>query len=148
MCQERGATSIADIDYGKGYAAAMVHWGSFVKALDYLKSTLDMHVVLIAHSHLVMVNNPEGDDYHQHAPKLHTQPAALLNELCDEVFFAAPKVYTREVDAGFAKKGKATGGDQRVIRTRLGPFCIAKSRLKMPSEIPLEWAAYAQYFPK
>ena len=60
-------------------------------------------------------------------------------EWCDEVFFAT---YSTTTDP---KKVKNITSPERVMRTCEGPTHVAKNRLGMPYELPLEWAAYDYY---
>ena len=45
------------------------------------------------------------------------------------------------------KKTKGTGTGERIIRTTERPAHVAKNRLNLPDELPLDWTAYAQYLP-
>jgi hypothetical protein len=73
----------------------------------------------------------------------------MIQEWCDEVLFASFRVNTRTEEAGFGKERKlAVGGKDRYIRTNESASCIAKNRLGLPSELPMDWDAYAAYVKK
>ena len=45
------------------------------------------------------------------------------------------------------KKTKGVGTGERVLRTTERPAHMAKNRLNLPDELPLDWRAYAEHFP-
>ena len=107
-----------------------------------------MTVILIAHAKIERFENPETESYDRYVPRLHKYARAVVQEWCDEVLFATYKVYTKVTDEGFnRKKAKGMGSGERVIRTTERPAHLAKNRLNLPDELPLDWPAYAQYIP-
>jgi hypothetical protein len=55
-------------------------------------------------------------------------------------------VATRQSDEGFERKrSRGIGTGERIIRTVERPSHVAKNRLNLPDEMPLEWSAYAQH---
>lgn len=146
VCGEKGWKNIEDAGYGKGYTAAVGPWQKLLAGLDYLREHRNMGVVLLAHARIEKYENPETDSYDRYSPRLNKHASAIIQEWCDEVFFACYKVYTREVDEGFNRKAaKAIGGDERIIRTAEKPFAVAKNRLGMPDEVEMSWQVYQQY---
>ena len=78
---------------------------------------------------------------------MHKLASALIQEWCDEVLFAGYRVHTKETDEGFGRKGtKGVGTGERILRTCERPAHVAKSRLNLPSELPLDWQEYAERF--
>lgn len=147
VCKERGVSSIEDIGYGRGYTFALEPWRKVLDGLSALRNERDMHIVLIAHSKIERFQNPETDSYDRFVPRLHRLASALIQEWSDEVLFACFKVFTKQTDEGFDRKrtqGISTG--ERILRTTERPSHIAKNRLGLPDELPLDWEAYAQYF--
>lgn len=146
VCKEKGVKHIDDVGYGKGYTAALGSWNKLLAALDYLREHRGTTIVLLAHAKVEKYENPETDAYDRYSPRLNKHASAIIQEWCDEVFFACYKVYTRESDAGFNRKvTKALGGDERIIRTAEKPFAVAKNRLGMPDEVEMSWLVYSQY---
>jgi hypothetical protein len=103
-----------------------------------------MTVVLIAHAKIEKFENPETVPYDRYSPRLHKLASALVQEWADEVLFATYKVHTIKVDEGFNKakhNGVSTG--ERIIRTVERPAHVAKNRLGLPEEIPLDYRVFA-----
>ena len=147
VCRTRGVSSIEDIGYAKGYAFAMGHWREFLEGLSALRNDRGMTVVLLAHSKIERFENPETESYDRYVPRLHKSASHLIQEWCDEVLFATYKVYVKQTEEGFGRKrvhGIGTG--ERILRTTERPAHMAKNRLGLPDEIPLDWNAYAQHW--
>jgi hypothetical protein len=107
-----------------------------------------MNIILLGHSKLELVKNPEGSEYHRYAPDLWTNArgegtGAMIQEWCDEVLFAQFRTYTTEEGKGPNKRTLAVGGKDRVIRTSESATAMAKNRIGLPAELPMDWSAYA-----
>jgi hypothetical protein len=147
VCRKRQVDSIEDIGFAKGYSFALTHWREFLAGLDALRLERGMAVVLLAHARIERFENPETDTYDRYVPRLHKLASQIVQEWCDEVLFATYKVYTKAVDEGFnRKKAKGVGSGERVLRTTERPAHMAKNRLNLPDELPLNWRAYAEHF--
>lgn len=148
VCKKRMVESIEDIGYAKGYTFALTQWRQVLEGLSALRNDRRMTVILIAHAKIERFENPETESYDRYVPRLHKSARAVVQEWCDEVLFATYKVYTKVTDEGFnRKKAKGMGSGERVIRTTERPAHLAKNRLNLPDELPLDWNAYAQYIP-
>jgi hypothetical protein len=142
VCRQRSVENIEDIGYGKGYVFALTSWREFLTGLDALRNDRGMTVVLIAHSRIERFENPETDSYDRYVPRLHKLASQIIQEWCDEVLFATYKVYTKQTDEGFSrKKTKGIGTGERVLYTTERPSHVAKNRLGLPDELPLDWHA-------
>lgn len=141
VCGEFGVKYLekADGGYGKGYTYTLPRWRSVLDGLDALRDRRQMTVVLIAHAKAEKFQTPENTAHDRFAPRLHKLASALVQEWCDEVFFAT---YSAITDPTRIKPGEPP---QRTMRTCEGPTHVAKNRLNMPLELPLEWAAYRYY---
>ncbi len=148
VCRKRGVESIEDIGYAKGYVFALTEWREVLEGLNALRNARGMTVILIAHSQIEHFEDPETDSYDRYAPRLHKHASAIVQEWCDEVLFATYKVHTKQVEEGFGrKKSKGIGSGERVVRTTERPAHVAKNRLNLPDELPLDYAAYAAHLP-
>ena len=146
VCQKRNVETIEDIPYGRGYVFALTNWREIIQGLDALRNERGMHVILIAHSQIERFANPETDAYDRYSPRLHKLASALIQEWCDEVLFATYKVHTKITSENFSRKRvQGVGTGERVIRTTERPAHVAKNRLNLPDEIPLDYRIYAAF---
>lgn len=146
VCAKRGVESIEDIGYGKGYVFALTNWREVLAGLDALRNERGMAVILIAHAQIERFANPETDTYDRYSPRLHKQASALIQEWCDEVLFATYAIHTKTSDEGFGRKRvQGIGTGERIIRTTERPAHVAKSRLNLPDEFPLDYRLYAAF---
>ncbi|MBE0568402.1 MAG: ATP-binding protein [Deltaproteobacteria bacterium] len=146
VCLKRNVESIEDIGYAKGYIFALTQWREFLEGLTALRRDKGMTAILIAHARIERFENPETESYDRYVPRLHKLAAAVVQEWCDEVFFATYKVYTKQTEEGFnRKRSQGIGSGERIIRTQERPAHVAKNRLNLPEELPLDWNAYAYY---
>lgn len=139
VCAAENVSNIEKIGFQKGYTYAVNYWRQLLDALDGLRSARAMSVILIAHSKVEKFQTPEDAAFDRFSPRLHKLASAVVLEWCDEVFFVA---YSNATDPKRVKTGAAP---DRIMRTSEGPTHVAKNRLAMPPELPLEWAAY-DYF--
>lgn len=147
VATEAGVKTVDDIGYGKGHTQTAERFAQVLRAFNGCRDA-GMHVVVIAHCEIKRFESPEGDSYDRYVPKLHRQSAALLQEWADEVLFASYKTFTRQADEGFGRKRNiGVGGDERVLRTAEKPGYLAKNRLGLPDELPLDFEQYRGYLP-
>jgi hypothetical protein len=137
VCQKRSVESIEDIGYGKGYVFALPFWREVLAGLDALRNERGMEVILVAHAQIEKFANPETETYDRYAPRLQKLASALVQEWCDEVLFATYRFDRKRV--------QAIGTGERVLRTTERPAHVAKNRLALPDEIPLDHRAFAAY---
>ncbi|MBP9034348.1 MAG: ATP-binding protein [Pseudomonadales bacterium] len=146
VCQKRGVESIEDIGYGKGYVFALTNWREVLAGLDALRNERGMHVILIAHAQIEKFANPETDTYDRYSPRLQKLASALVQEWCDEVLFTTYRIHTKTTNEGFDRKRvQGIGTGERIIRTTERPAHVAKNRLNLPDEIPLDHNIYAAF---
>lgn len=151
VCQRTGVTHIEKVEkgFGKGYIYALDEWNQFLAGCDALRTDRGMHIVLIAHASIKRFEDPNTEAYDRYIPRLQERASELIREWCDEVLFATYKTFTRQSDEGFGKtRTLGIGTGERVLRTTHRPSHVAKNRLNLPDEIPLNWNAYAEHFPK
>lgn len=147
VCSNEGKKAITDFPYGTGYGKSAAIFNDMLTACNGCRDS-GMHVVVLAHCEIKRFENPEGDSYDRYVPKLHRDTAALLQEWADEVLFATYKVNVRKAAEGFNKdRGVGIGAGERVIRTTERPAHLAKNRLNLPDELPLDFDKYSQFLP-
>lgn len=148
VCREKAVDSIEDIGYAKGYVFALTQWRELLEGLSALRNTKDMTVVLIAHARIERFQNPETESYDRYTPRLHRLASQIVQEWCDEVLFATYKVHTKQTKEGFDRtRTQGIGTGERIIHTVERPAYVAKNRLNLPEELPLDWNAYANFIP-
>ncbi len=146
VCKKRGVESIEDIGYGKGYVFALTNWREVLAGLDALRNDRGMGIILIAHAQIERFANPETDTYDRYSPRLHKQASALVQEWADEVLFATYAIHTKTTEEGFGRKRvQGIGTGERIIRTTERPAHVAKNRLSLPDELPLDYRIYAAF---
>ncbi len=135
--------SLADVGYGKGYPRATPHWKRILSLLDCIRRERRMAVILVAHAKVEKFQDPEVGGFDRYSLDLHKEASGYIQEWCDEVFFAKSRVSTIQEDAGFNQKTKrAVGGSERLIITCECATAVAKNRLNLPKEIPMDWNFY------
>ena len=148
VCKKRGVENIEDIGYGKGYTFALKQWREVLDGLEALRKERGMAIILIAHAKIKRFEHPENPSFDRYVPRLHKSAGSLLAEYSDEVLFATYRVHTKLNDEGFGRKrAQGIGTGERILRTTERPAHLAKNRLNLPDELPLDWEAYAKYFP-
>lgn len=146
VCANRGVESIEDIGYGKGYVFALTQWREVLAGLDALRNDRGMNVILIAHAQIERFANPETDTYDRYSPRLQKLASALVQEWCDDVLFATYRIHTKTTNEGFDRKRvQAIGTGERIVRTTERPAHVAKNRLGLPEEFPLDYRNYAAF---
>jgi len=146
VCRKRGVENIEDIPFGKGYVFALNYWRDVLAGLDALRNERGMSALFIAHAAIQKFNDPTADAYDRYMPRLQKLASALVQEWCDEVLFATYRVHTRQTDEGFNRKRTVGVGEgERVVRTTERPSHLAKNRLNLPDEIPLDHHIYAAF---
>lgn len=146
VCAKRGVESIEDIGYAKGYVFALTQWREIFAGLDALRNERGMQVILIAHAQIEKFANPETDTYDRYSPRLQKQASALVQEWCDEVLFATYQVHTKTTNEGFdRKRTHGIGTGERIVRTTERPAHVAKNRLNLPDEFPLDYRIYGAF---
>jgi hypothetical protein len=112
--------------FGKGNEACVTHWSSFLRNLDRVRTNRRMSIILLAHSKIKQVNNPEGDDYDQLRPEGIEKLWPLTHKWASVI---AAGGYNLTV-----KDDKASGRD-RVIRLQPTAAVVAGNRYGLPEKI-------------
>jgi hypothetical protein len=125
--------------YQKGGEVAATDWRGFLGKLDTLRSKRKMTIFLLCHTKVQNFKNPEGPDYDRYQPDLHKATWSVTGKWCDVILFGNFETTVATARAGdLTKKGKGTGGQQRVIYTERTAAYDAGNRLfKLPAEIEM-----------
>lgn len=149
-CKRFGVNCIEKVDggYAKGYTHALHEWRQVREGLDALRNERGMAVILLAHAKVEKFEDPESTSYDRYSPRVHKHASAMWCEWADAVLFANVKTRVQTEDAGFNRErgiavALGANGGERILKTVVGPTCVAKNRYGMPPEIPLSWPAIA-----
>jgi hypothetical protein len=117
-----------------------------LSGLDALRNERGTQIILIAHAKIERFDNPETDSYDRYSPRLQKLASALVQEWSDEVLFATYRVHTKTTDQGFDRKRvQGIGTGERIVRTTERPAHVAKNRIGLPEEFPLDYRIYAAF---
>lgn len=146
VAEKHSKKTVAEVDYGRGYVEAATMLKHMLAGFDRCRDDRGMHVVLLAHSDIVKFESPDGDTYDRYGPALNKKHCApLVQQWCDEVLFAHYKTFTRKTDEGFGRSRAIGTGGKRVVETQEKPAFLAKSRLDLPEEMPLDFNEYKKF---
>lgn len=142
VASRAGVESVGDIGYNRGYQMALDIWRLFVQLLEDCRQA-GMMVVLVGHVTTRHHDNPMCDSYDEFTLRIRKEPAALVSEWCDEVFFAHYLVDTTVTGESFGREKRRAVGGQKIMRCQQRPFALAKNRLGMPETVPFTFESYA-----
>lgn len=134
VCQVRYSGSMQKfLDYGKGPEVALPEWRKLFKMLDQVRSIRGMGMILLAHSAVKRIKNPDGDDYDKNTLLIHEKLREDVMQWADITLFARRVLGTKKdgmrVKADFL-------GDLQLITTE-GPTHEAKNRVGLPPIIEI-----------
>lgn len=151
VCQKMQCKSIEDPGYGKGYTVVVEEFG---KLINLLSDVCDagMNVVLNCHAAVRKFDQPdEAASYNRWALALidaaKMSNSAKVKEWADAVLFANYETVVEVVGDGRGTKGKARGGQKRVLHTQHHAVWDAKNRWGLPDEVPMSFDAFAAHIP-
>lgn len=146
--KEHGKPDIESFGYGKGYTLALDKWSEFLTALNYLRTTKGMAVILLAHHAIKRFDAPDTEPYDRYQIKLHDRASAKVQEWADVIGFANHRVITKDTDVGFNQKHtRAMGTGERLLYLQEQPSFMAGNRFGLPASIQLNWAAFLAAMP-
>ena len=139
VCKASGGCGINDgkNSYGVGWDAVRVQWELFTAALDDLRKTKKMDIVMLAHADTKKFSNPEGADYDRYHFRLSKKGSDVLYAWNEIVLFANYRTIV-QLASKSATKGKGVA-DGRVMYSTHSPAWDAKNRHSLPSRMPLSW---------
>lgn len=135
VAQLNGKQNIEEFSYGKGYVLAVEQWRLLLSNLDVLGRTRRMHIVLVAHSAIKRVDDPQTGPFDRYQMKLHDKSAAVIREWVDALLFARHEV--RTVERNGKTRGMSSGN--RLLHTTWTAAYDAKNRFDLPDTLPLSW---------
>lgn len=142
LCRERGIEHVDDILFAKGYTLALTLWRQLLNRLDLLRNDIGLHCVLIARAQFERSGAAIGGGNavaftERFVPALDRQASALVQGWCDEIFFIT------HADRSLPAGGGASVS--RLIHTQPSATHVAKNRLGLRPQLPMEAASLAPY---
>lgn len=134
--------SLADLDWGQGYAALANEFGGLFTYLDWLRAERRMNIILIAHSEIERYQPPDMPAFDRHRPKLNKRCWPLAVEWADDLLFATIEIITRQAGPR-DKRIQAVSKGTRVLRCVDRGNQVGGNRASLPDVLPLDWRAYA-----
>lgn len=142
LCAKYKQNSIESFGYGKGYTYLGEEFARLLSCFDMVLAS-GIHVVITAHAKMRKFEQPdEMGAYDRWEMKLSKQVAPLLKEWCDLLLFCN---YQTFVVTSETNRQKAQGG-KRVMYTSHHPAWDAKSRVKLPDMLDLDFTPIAHIF--
>jgi hypothetical protein len=141
VCQEQFNGSWTKfMEWGGEQAAKAVagEWDSTIALLDKLRDQKGMGVMLLTHSEVQNFKNPTGPDYYRWVAGISKHAWAKLYNWCDMCLFGESETSVdkaNQLKNDAQTKGKAKGGEQRLLLTEWRATHDAKHRHGLPPEI-------------
>ena len=128
---------IEGFGYGAGYKYADPYWIRFFDALDVLRSQRSMTIIVLAHSQVKTIQDPNVGPYARTQPKLQDRANDLLFEWADIVGLLEiqRKVYDPGEGDRTLRTSRTTG--QRILRLEDGGGYAAKNKYDLAPEIEI-----------
>jgi hypothetical protein len=129
-------------DFGKGPETAIPEWAKLFAALDAIRASRSMGVVMLAHAGEKKIKNAGGADYLKTVPLIHEKMRHALLQWADIVLFARRILSTKK--DGLGHKADFLGALQ-IIATE-GADHEAKNRVGLPPVLDVPDAEPASVF--
>ena len=129
--------------YHRGFEVSLADWRDLLYRLDVLRAKRRMTIMALCHTKVATFKNPEGPDFDRYQPDCNAKTWALTHKWADVVLFGNFEVVVSGGSTGgnlgdkIARKGKGTGGQQRMMYTERHASYDAKNRLGLPGEIEM-----------
>lgn len=146
VAKKANVAEVSLIDYGKGYGESRAIMRDILLSLIKLRDTKGMIIIIVAHSHIKRVEDPDLPSYDSHDIKLHKSSAALIHEFSDIILYACFDTFIKTEKEGFKKRGRAFDTGERIVRTVGTPAYTAKNRFSLPPVLPLNWSKFMTAF--
>ena len=136
VCESNGWSGPQDkqAGYGAFYVAEENAWRKLLQGLNICFEERGMNVILLSHVGDKTIVDPTVGEYHAFQMRSNKKINSLIKDWVDFTLFAD---YDKSVNDG---KPKSHGN--RILYTKYAMGFEAKSRLTIPSQLPLEWDAF------
>ena len=149
ICAENKWKSIESPSYGAGYTMLRERVG---RLLDRLTDVSEdgINVLLVAHATMRKFEQPdEAASYDRWELKLQRKVSPIVKEWADAVLFVNYKTVVESVSVGMGQsKGKARGGQKRVMYAQHHACWDAKNRWGLQPECEFDYSVIAPHVPE
>lgn len=121
--------------FRRGHEISVREWLVMLQRLDRLNAK-GLTVIGLSHARVKTFNNPLGENFDRYETDLHPKTWGVTDKWASMILFGTFDTTVDKVDK-VAKKGKATGGKVRIVKTTRTDAYEAKNRYGMPPEIVL-----------
>ena len=144
VCSKKNVETIDELKWGAGYQLAASLAQDFVNGLDSLRQ-LGLEIIIICHTQIVKVDEPIHDLYEIYDLKLDRLIRNNLKEWSTIIAFCEFQQSTHLKGERFGQKMyKAISTGDRIMHTVPQAGFVAKSRIPIPSPLPLDWKIFQQ----
>jgi len=137
LCQRHGKDSLADFQWGKGFAYLSDAWIDLLRRLQALRDRHSMQIILIAHAARVTVESLTDGSFERYEPNLHKRITPLVTKWADLIGFLEMERTTKTVQGSRRDTKTSVTTGQRILHVEDNGSFIAKNRFGFPSEIPI-----------
>lgn len=126
--------------YQKGPEVALADWILMLAELDKIRIQRKMTVVCLCHTKVKNFRNPLGADYDRYQPDMNEKTWSKSHKWADLILFGSFETETvavRKNKKTGEEKGKAVGGQHRILYTERTAAYDAGNRLGLPAEIDM-----------
>lgn len=141
VANDNNKSNIEEFGYGKGYILALDYWRRILEALDWLRTHKNMTTILIGHTRIKTIADPETEPFDAYIFDIHEKAANLIFRWADVILFANTK---KKVKADSDRAIELEGG-RRFLFTHKTPAHPGGGRGvygQLPNEMPLDWMEF------
>ena len=142
VCKQKNVETIDELKWGAGYQLSASLAQDFINGLDSLRQ-LGLEIVIICHTQIVKVDEPIHDLYEIYDLKLDRLIRNTIKEWATIIAFCEFDQKTHLKGERFGQKVyKAISTGNRIMHTVPQAGFVAKSRIPIPSPLPLDWKVF------
>ena len=142
VCSKKNVETIDELKWGAGYQLSASLAQEFINGLDSPRQ-LGLEIIIICHTQIVKVDEPIHDLYEVYDLKLDRLIRNTLKEWATIIAFCEFDQKTHLKWERFGQKMyKAISTGDRIMHTVPQAGFVAKSRIPIPSPLPLDWKVF------
>ena len=142
VCKRKNVDSIDEVKFGAAYSVAASLAQDFINALDSLRH-FGIEIIIICHTAIVKIDEPILDMYEVYDLKLDRLIRNSIKEWASVIAFCEFETRTHAKGERWGQKMyKAVSSGDRIMHTIPKAGFVAKSRIPIPSPLPLDWKVF------